>query len=178
MRLDQQRRALDGGPAGIAEAHQFGGFVEALSGRVVHGRAQQPVREVVAHLGQEGVAAADHEGHQRKDRFGSGGLVLAADGSALGVAIAGLVALGLFSSLFVATFLRDVLLVERRWHEPLLGHDDLRLGARSAFETIVEAYSTGDKDVQIDYRPVHAHTLTNEVESIPPKKRVYRVGTV
>jgi succinate dehydrogenase / fumarate reductase, flavoprotein subunit len=26
---------------------------------------------------------------------------------------------------------------------------------------------------RIDYRPVHANTLTNEVESIPPKKRVY-----
>jgi succinate dehydrogenase / fumarate reductase flavoprotein subunit len=26
---------------------------------------------------------------------------------------------------------------------------------------------------RIDYRPVHSNTLTNEVESIPPKKRVY-----
>jgi succinate dehydrogenase / fumarate reductase flavoprotein subunit len=25
----------------------------------------------------------------------------------------------------------------------------------------------------IDYRPVHSQTMTNEVESIPPKKRVY-----
>jgi succinate dehydrogenase / fumarate reductase flavoprotein subunit len=25
----------------------------------------------------------------------------------------------------------------------------------------------------IDYRPVHSHTMTNDVESIPPKKRVY-----
>ncbi|MBT3628726.1 MAG: succinate dehydrogenase flavoprotein subunit [Rhodospirillaceae bacterium] len=30
----------------------------------------------------------------------------------------------------------------------------------------------GDK-VTLDYRPVHMQTLTNEVESIPPKKRVY-----
>jgi succinate dehydrogenase / fumarate reductase flavoprotein subunit len=27
--------------------------------------------------------------------------------------------------------------------------------------------------VRIDYRPVHTNTMTNEVESIPPKKRVY-----
>jgi succinate dehydrogenase / fumarate reductase flavoprotein subunit len=26
---------------------------------------------------------------------------------------------------------------------------------------------------RIDYRPVHANTMTNEVEPIPPKKRVY-----
>jgi succinate dehydrogenase / fumarate reductase flavoprotein subunit len=25
----------------------------------------------------------------------------------------------------------------------------------------------------IDYRPVHTNTMTNEVEYIPPKKRVY-----
>lgn len=30
----------------------------------------------------------------------------------------------------------------------------------------------GDK-VNIDYRPVHMHTLTDEVEVVPPKKRVY-----
>ncbi len=28
-------------------------------------------------------------------------------------------------------------------------------------------------DTQIDYRPVHDHTLTDEVEAIPPKARVY-----
>jgi succinate dehydrogenase / fumarate reductase flavoprotein subunit len=28
-------------------------------------------------------------------------------------------------------------------------------------------------DVTIDYRPVHTNTMTNEVEYIPPKKRVY-----
>jgi succinate dehydrogenase / fumarate reductase, flavoprotein subunit len=27
--------------------------------------------------------------------------------------------------------------------------------------------------VRIDYRPVHANTMTNEVEPIPPRKRVY-----
>jgi succinate dehydrogenase / fumarate reductase flavoprotein subunit len=30
-----------------------------------------------------------------------------------------------------------------------------------------------DDEVKIDYRPVHMHTLTDEVESIPPKTRVY-----
>ena len=25
----------------------------------------------------------------------------------------------------------------------------------------------------IDYRPVHSNTMTNEIEPIPPKKRVY-----
>ena len=29
------------------------------------------------------------------------------------------------------------------------------------------------EDVTIDYRPVHMHTLTDEIEPIPPKKRVY-----
>ena len=28
-------------------------------------------------------------------------------------------------------------------------------------------------DVRLDYRPVHSHTLTDEVEAIPPKARVY-----
>jgi succinate dehydrogenase / fumarate reductase, flavoprotein subunit len=27
--------------------------------------------------------------------------------------------------------------------------------------------------VKIDYRPVHANTLTNDVQPIPPKKRTY-----
>ena len=26
---------------------------------------------------------------------------------------------------------------------------------------------------RVDYRPVHAYTMSNEVEPIPPKKRVY-----
>ena len=30
-----------------------------------------------------------------------------------------------------------------------------------------------DTEVKIDYRPVHMYTLTNEAETIPPKKRVY-----
>jgi len=30
-----------------------------------------------------------------------------------------------------------------------------------------------DDKVKIDYRPVHMYTLTDEVDVIPPKKRVY-----
>ena len=30
-----------------------------------------------------------------------------------------------------------------------------------------------EDDPRIDYRPVHAFTLSDEVEYIPPKKRVY-----
>jgi len=33
--------------------------------------------------------------------------------------------------------------------------------------------SDDGNDVTIDYRPVHMHTLTNEIEPIPPKRRVY-----
>ena len=28
-------------------------------------------------------------------------------------------------------------------------------------------------EVRLDYRPVHTYTLTNEVEYVPPKARVY-----
>ena len=31
----------------------------------------------------------------------------------------------------------------------------------------------GTGEVRFDYRPVHLNTLTDEVEAIPPKKRVY-----
>ena len=30
-----------------------------------------------------------------------------------------------------------------------------------------------DNSVDFDYRPVHMYTLTDEVEVVPPKKRVY-----
>ncbi|MEC9454079.1 MAG: succinate dehydrogenase flavoprotein subunit [Pseudomonadota bacterium] len=33
--------------------------------------------------------------------------------------------------------------------------------------------SDDGNDVTIDYRPVHMHTLTNEIEPVPPKRRVY-----
>jgi succinate dehydrogenase / fumarate reductase flavoprotein subunit len=35
------------------------------------------------------------------------------------------------------------------------------------------AWMDHDGDVRIDYRPVHTYTLTDEVDYIPPKKRVY-----
>ena len=40
--------------------------------------------------------------------------------------------------------------------------------------TVLGELSFDDKgDVSIDYRPVHMHTLTDEVEVVPLKKRVY-----
>lgn len=35
------------------------------------------------------------------------------------------------------------------------------------------AWQTGAKDVKIDYRPVHMYTMSDDVEVVPPKKRVY-----
>jgi succinate dehydrogenase / fumarate reductase flavoprotein subunit len=35
------------------------------------------------------------------------------------------------------------------------------------------AWLDANGKVRIDYRPVHANTMTNEIEPIPPKKRVY-----
>jgi succinate dehydrogenase / fumarate reductase flavoprotein subunit len=35
------------------------------------------------------------------------------------------------------------------------------------------AWCEEDGKVTIDYRPVHLQTLTNEVQSFPPKARVY-----
>ena len=35
------------------------------------------------------------------------------------------------------------------------------------------AWRVGEMGVRIDYRPVHMHTLDDEVEPIPPRKRVY-----
>ncbi|ORE86983.1 succinate dehydrogenase flavoprotein subunit [Oceanococcus atlanticus] len=35
------------------------------------------------------------------------------------------------------------------------------------------AWRTGAKDVTLDYRPVHMYTMSDEVEVVPPKKRVY-----
>jgi succinate dehydrogenase / fumarate reductase flavoprotein subunit len=31
----------------------------------------------------------------------------------------------------------------------------------------------GDGNVKLDYRPVHLYTLTDDVEVVPPKARVY-----
>jgi succinate dehydrogenase / fumarate reductase flavoprotein subunit len=35
------------------------------------------------------------------------------------------------------------------------------------------AWMSDDRRVSLDYRPVHMHTLSNEVEPVPPKARVY-----
>ncbi|MGJ8668836.1 MAG: succinate dehydrogenase flavoprotein subunit [Oceanococcus sp.] len=35
------------------------------------------------------------------------------------------------------------------------------------------AWRTGPKEVKLDYRPVHMYTMTDEVDVVPPKKRVY-----
>src|SRR5262249_10668807 len=35
------------------------------------------------------------------------------------------------------------------------------------------AWQTGKSDVRIDYRPVHAYTLSKDIEYIAPQKRVY-----
>ena len=35
------------------------------------------------------------------------------------------------------------------------------------------AYVDNKGNVTIDYRPVHTYTLTDEVQYIPPKARVY-----
>jgi len=35
------------------------------------------------------------------------------------------------------------------------------------------SWLAGDSEVTLDYRPVHLQTLTDEVETIPPKARVY-----
>ena len=42
-------------------------------------------------------------------------------------------------------------------------------------ERLVYTWAWLDEDgsVSFDYRPVHAQTLTDEVEAIPPKARVY-----
>ena len=35
------------------------------------------------------------------------------------------------------------------------------------------AWRESDKNVKIDFRPVHMNTLDSDVDVIPPKKRVY-----
>ena len=35
------------------------------------------------------------------------------------------------------------------------------------------AWVLPDSRVKLDYRPVHAHTLTQDVAYIPPEERVY-----
>ena len=55
-------------PARVAEAEQPAHLVERLARRVVDGRAEQPVREVVAHLDEERVPARHDQRDQRERR--------------------------------------------------------------------------------------------------------------
>ena len=71
------RVARLGGPADrrsarVAEAEQPADLVERLAGGVVDGRAEQPIGQVVAHLGEERVAAGHDERDEREDRIGVG----------------------------------------------------------------------------------------------------------
>ncbi len=59
----------DGRATGIWQPEQPADLVERLPRRVIDRLAEQPVGQVVAHLDQEGVAAADDERHEREDRF-------------------------------------------------------------------------------------------------------------
>ena len=69
------RRALDRRSARVAEAEQPPDLVERLARSVVDGLAEQPVGQVVAHLGKEGVPAGHDERDERERRLGVLGLV-------------------------------------------------------------------------------------------------------
>ena len=60
------RGGHDGRTARVRQPEQPADLVERLARRVVHGLAEQPVVQVVGHLDDEGVAAADDEGHERE----------------------------------------------------------------------------------------------------------------
>ena len=64
-------RPTDRRSARIAEPEQPADLVERLARGVVEGRAEQPVREVVAHLGEERVPARDDQRDEREDRIGT-----------------------------------------------------------------------------------------------------------
>ena len=64
-------RPRDRRPARVAEPEQPPDLVERLAGGVVDGRPEQPVGQVVAHLGEEGVAARDDQRDEREDRVGA-----------------------------------------------------------------------------------------------------------
>ncbi len=52
-------------------------------------------------------------------------------------------------------------------HEDFPDRDDVNWMKHTA------AWLTGPTEVKIDYRPVHLNTLSNEVQTFPPKARVY-----
>ena len=64
------------GPPGIAQTQQPPDLVERLARGVVDGRPEQPVREVVAHLGEERVAAAARRARRAGRWARAGGRVL------------------------------------------------------------------------------------------------------
>ena len=66
------RQAIDDRAAGIAEAEQFGHFVEGFAGGIVAGLAEQAIVEALADLEEVGVAAADHQGQGGISHRGSG----------------------------------------------------------------------------------------------------------
>ena len=55
--------AHDGRPARVRQPQQPADLVEGLARGIVHGLAQQAVAQMRAHLDDEGVATADHQGH-------------------------------------------------------------------------------------------------------------------
>ena len=63
------RGPLDRRAAGIRQAEQPADLVERLARGVVDRLAEEPVREVVAHLDEERVAARDDQGDEREDRL-------------------------------------------------------------------------------------------------------------
>ena len=44
---------------------------------------------------------------------------------------------------------------------------------RSGWKHTLAWIDDDERTVKLDYRPVHTQPLTNEVQSIPPKERVY-----
>ena len=60
------RRCRDRRPTGVAESQEAPRLVERLAGGIVHGLAQEPVLEVIAHLHEERVAAGHDEGDERE----------------------------------------------------------------------------------------------------------------
>ena len=59
--------------------------------------------------------------------------------------------------------------IEDRLVKIALGPIDIATGC----ERLRNRWLKGDCDVTLGYRPVHMNTLSNEVQSFPPKARVY-----
>ncbi len=61
---------LDGGAAGVAEAEEFGGFVESFAGCVVEGLAEDVGDAVVADFDDGGMATGNHKREALVVEFG------------------------------------------------------------------------------------------------------------